>query len=115
MQQCVLPERTGFSLDLKLMNTQQSYILLMENAFLTHHYAFLSLCVNGYNGNKSCLGTCFSATIHLIQKHVVQNSFLLVNLVLKLSQDVCLGKGSGGTFMTLRISLYLFSATSGKL
>ena len=40
---------------------------------------------------------------------VIQNSFLLVNLVLKLSQDVCLGKGSGGTFMTLRLSLYLFS------
>ena len=68
-QQCILPERTGFSLDLGLMNTQQSYMLLMENAFLTPHYAFINLYVNDYNGNKSCLETCFSATIYLTQKH----------------------------------------------
>ena len=40
------------------------------------------------------------------------NPFSLANLVLKLSQEVCLGKGSGGTLTTLRHSFYLPSAAS---
>ena len=51
--------------------------------------------------DKSCLETCF-LTIYLTQRHVAQNLFFLLNLVLKLSQDVCLGKESGGTLTTLR-------------
>ena len=43
------------------------------------------------------------------------NSFLLANLVLKLSQDVWLGKGSGGTLTTSRYSFYLFSAASWEV
>ena len=51
--------------------------------------------------------------MYLAQRHVFllnRNSFLLINLVQILSQDVCLGKGSGKTFTTLRYSFYLFSA-----
>ena len=33
----------------------------------------------------------------------------------KLSRDVCLGKGSGGTLTTLRYSFYLFSAARRKV
>ena len=40
------------------------------------------------------------------------NPFSLANLVLKLSQQVCLGKGSGGTLTTLRHSFDLPSAAS---
>ena len=84
----------------------------MENAFLRHPYAFLRLYANDFNCNKSQLGTCFSATIYLTQKHIAQNPFLLTNLVLKVSQDVCLGKGSNGSCTTLKCSFYLFSAAS---
>ena len=115
VQQCILPKRTGFSLDLELMNIQQPYILLKENAFLRPHYAFLGLYVNDYNCNKSCLGNCFSVTIYLIHKYIARNLFLLAKLVLKLSQDACLGRGSGRTFTTLRYSFYLFSASSWKV
>ena len=41
--------------------------------------------------------------------------FSLANLVPKLSQDVCLGKGSGGTLTTLRYSFYWFSAASWEV
>ena len=41
--------------------------------------------------------------------------FSLANLVPKLSQDVCLEKGSGGTLTTLRYSFYLFSAASWEV
>jgi len=69
-------------------------------SLLTYEYTFLRLYVNDYNCNKSCLGTCFSATEYLSQRLVAWNTFLLVNLVLKLSQHVCLGKVFGGTFTT---------------
>ena len=81
--------------------------------------------VNYYNCNKSCLGTCYSTLVPLITqqqyispREVVWNHFpwqdpcSLANLVLKLSQDVCLQKGSGETLTILRYSIYLFSAAS---
>ena len=83
--------------------------------FLDTHYAFLRLYVNDYNCNKSCLGNCFSVTIHIIHKYVARNLLLLANLVLKLSQDACLGRGSGRTFTTLRYSFYLFSTSSWEV
>ena len=55
---------------------------------VTHGNTFLILYANNYNCNKSCLRTCFSATVYLAQKYLAWNSFLLANLVLKLSQDV---------------------------
>ena len=77
---------------------------------LTHGNAFLRLYVNNYNCNKFCLGTCFSRLVPLITQQqyiyprdVAQKVFSQVNLVPKLSQDVCLGKGSGGTLTTLSI------------
>ena len=41
--------------------------------------------------------------------------FSLANLVPKLSQDVCLGKGSSVTLTTLIYSFYLFSAASRRV
>ena len=94
----------------------------MENAFLRSHYAFLRLYDNDYNCNKSFLGICFSRLVPLISqqqyispREVAQNPFSLANLVLKLFQDVCLGKGSDRTLTTLRYSFYLFSAASWKV
>ena len=87
-------------------------VLLME-------MLFLGSMLNDYNCNKSCLGTCFSILAPLITQQqcirprdLALNTFSLANLVPKLSQDVCLGKGSGGTLTTLRYSFYLFSAAS---
>ena len=87
---------------------------------LTHGNAFLRLFVNDYN--KSCLGTCISRLVALITQQwsilprdIVWNLFSLANLVPKLSQDVCLGKGSNGTLTTLRYSFYLFSAASWEI
>ena len=60
---------------------------------LTHGNAFFTLYANNYNCHKSCLRTCFSATVYLAQKYLAWNSFLLANLVLKLSQVYGLGKG----------------------
>ena len=81
--------------------------------------AFLRLYVNNYNCNKSCLETYFSRLVPLItqQQYIspregARKQFSLANLVPNLSQDVCLGKGSGGFLTTLRYSFYLFSATS---
>ena len=53
----------------------------------------------------------YTATVYLDQKHCLE-PFSLANLVPKLSQDVCLGKGSGGTLTVLRYSFYLFSAAN---
>ena len=99
---------------------------------LTHSNTFLRLYVNKHNCNKSYLGTCFSrlvpapppnpptpphytATVYLAQRLCLEgNQFSLANLVLKLSQEVCLGKGSLGILSTLKYSFYLFSAASWK-
>ena len=62
---------------------------------------------------------CFSRLVPLIThqqyispRDIAQNLFSLANLVPKLSQDVCLGKGYGGTLTNLRYSFYLLSAAS---
>ena len=49
---------------------------------------------------------------YILPRDVVQNPFSLANVVPKLSQDVYLAKGSGGTPTTLRYSLHLFSVAS---
>ena len=65
---------------------------------------------------------CFSRLVPLIThqqyistRDIAQNLFSLANLVPKLSQDVCLGKGSGGTLTNLRYSFYIFSAASWEV
>ena len=66
------------------------------------------------------LKTCtpdYTATVYLAQRHcpdIAWNPFSLANLVLKLSQEVCLGKWSGETLTTLRYCFYLFSAASSE-
>ena len=75
----------------------------------TQGTVFLRLYVNNYHCNETCLGPCFSATIYLTQKHTAHNTFLLASLVLKLSQDVCLGKGPNGTCTALKCGVFLFS------
>ena len=93
-----------------------------------HGNVLLTLYVNDYNYNKACLGTCNSRLVPLIRqqqyispREVVQNHSpwkdpcSLANLVLKLSQDVCLQKGSGRTLSTMRYSIYLFSAASWEV
>ena len=125
-----LRRRWTFSLMLSLNFVQQC--LLRENwplwandhtaQSLTHGNAFLRLCINNYNGNKSCLGTRFSRLVPMIMYHqyisprdIARNQFFLANVVPKLSQDVYLGKGSGGTLTTLRYSFNLFAAASWEV
>ena len=49
---------------------------------------------------------------YISPRDIAQNQFFLANVVPKLSQDVYLGKGSGGTLTTLRYSFHLFAAAS---
>ena len=110
VQQCILPQNWPFFRSQNNGHTAKC---------LTHGNSFLRHYVNDYNCYKSCLGTCFSILLPLItqQQYIspredARNPFSLANLVLKLSQEVCLGKGSGGTVTTLRHSFHLSSATS---
>ena len=88
---------------------------------LTHGNAFLRLYVNDYNCNKSCLGTCFSRLIPRLHSNSISHPEMLSGtcylwlILCQLSQDVCLGKGSGGTLTMLRYSFYLFSAASWEV
>ena len=112
VQQCILPKNLPF--------------------FMSRTYekgnVLLTLYVKDYNCNKACQGTCYSRLLHLITqqqyispREVVWNHFpwqdpcSLANLVLKLSQDVFLQKGSGETLTILRYSIYLFSAASWEV
>ena len=63
------------------------------------------------------LKTCTQITQqqYISPRDVVWKLFSLANFVPKLSQDVCLGKGSGRTLTTLRYSFYLFSAASWEV
>ena len=113
LQQNILPENWPF-----FRSRTNDYIVQC----LTHENAFLRLCVNDYNYKKYCLGTCISKLVPLITQQqyifprdIVWKLFSLANLVPKLSQDVCLGKGSCGTLRTLRYYFYLFSADSLKV
>ena len=65
---------------------------------------------------------CFSRLVPLIThqqyispRDIDQNLFSLANLVPKLSQDICLGKGSRGTLTNLRYSFYIFSAANWEV
>ena len=49
---------------------------------------------------------------YISPREVVWNQLSLASLVPKLSQDVCCGKGSGGTLTTLRYFFNQFSAAS---
>ena len=113
VQQCILPENWPF-----LRSRTNDYTVWCY----THGNAFLQLYVNDYNCNKYCLGTCISRLVALITQQwyilprdIVWNLFSLANLVPKLSQDICLGKGPSGTLTTLRYSFYLFLAASWEV
>ena len=83
---------------------------------LTQGNAFLKLYVNNYNCNISWLGICFSRLVSLTNSNSISHPetllepFSLANLVPKLSQEVCPGKVSGGTY-NLEVSfLSIFSS-----
>ena len=125
--------RQTFSLMLSLSLVQQC--ILLENwpffrsrandytaQCLTHGNAFPRPYVNDFNYNKSFLGTYISRLVPLItqQQYIlprdfVWNLFSLANLVPKLSQDICLGKGPNRTLTMLRYSFHLFSAASWEI
>ena len=89
------------------MTTQQD-VLLMGMLFLD------SMLILTIVTNLVCEHVSQRQYVCLVQKHVALNSFLLVNCVLNLSQDTCLGKGSNGTLTTFKYSFYIFSAASLK-
>ena len=89
---------------------------------LSHGNAFLRLYGNDYNCNKSCLGTYISRLVplltqqqYILHRDIVWNLFSLANLVPKLTQDVCLGKGPNRPLTMLRYSFYLFSAATWEV
>ena len=112
VQQCILPKNWPFFTSRTNDYTTQC---------LTHKNAFLRLYVNDYNCNKSCLGTCFSRLIPRLHSNSISHPEMLSGtcylwlILCQLSQDVCLGKGSGGTLTMLRYSFYLFSAASWEV
>ena len=83
------------------------------------HYAFLRVCVNYYNCNKSCLGTCFSRLILLITHNSVfcpetlpeTCSYWLI-LYWSYLRMYALGKDVVELLQNLRYPFYLFSAAS---
>ena len=113
VQQCILLENWPFFRSRANDYTAQC---------LTHGNAFPRPYVNDFNYNKSFLGTYVSRLVPLItqQQYIlprdfVWNLFSLANLVPKLSQDVCLGKGSDGTLSTLWYYFYLFPTANWKV
>ena len=87
--------------------TQHS-VLLMEMLFLGS--MLMIIIVTNLAGNLF-LKTCtpdYTATVYL-PRDVGQNAFSQDKLVPKLSQDVCLGKGSGGIFTNLEAFLSILS------
>ena len=83
------------------MTTQQD-LLLMEILFLD------SMLITIIVTNSAWEPVSQQQYVCLAQKHIALNSLLLVNLVLNLSQDVCLGKRANGTLTTLKYYFYLF-------
>lgn len=81
LQQYILLRTQPFFRSITTDYTTQ-YILLKGMFFLDSMLMIIT--------DKSCLGTCFLTTMYLTQRHVAQNLLFLANLVLKLSQDVCM-------------------------
>ena len=106
VQQCALPKNWPFFRSRTSDNTAQCPT--METLFL----GSMLMIIIVTNLAKEPV---FSATLYLSQRHVARNPFSLANLVPKLSQDVCLGKGSNGSCTTLKCSFYLFSAASWEV
>ena len=113
VQQCILPENWPFFRSRADDYTPQC---------LTHVNAFPRPYVNDFNYNKYFLGIYISRLVPLItqQQYIlprdfVWNLFSLANLVPKLSQDICLGKGPNRTLKMLRYSFHLFSAASWEI
>ena len=106
--------RTDLSLGLELMITEHK-VLLME---MLSWGSVLTIIIVTYLAWKP-ISQDLSPWLHSQQytspRGQAQKPISLVNLVPKLSQDICLGKGSGGTLTTLRYSFYLSSATSWKV
>lgn len=68
--------------------TAQQDLLLTEMFFLD------SMLITIIVTNSAWEPVSQQQYVCLAQKHIALNSFLLVNLVLNLSQNICLGKGS---------------------
>ena len=68
--------------------TAQQDLLLTEMLFLD------SMLITIIVTNSAWEPVSQQQYVCLAQKHIALNSFLLVNLVLNLSQNICLGKGS---------------------
>ena len=104
--------RTDLSLGLELMITEHK-VLLME---MLSWGSVLTIIIVTYLAWKP-ISQDLSPWLHSQQytspRGQAQKPISLVNLVPKLSQDICLGKGSSGTLTTSRYS-YLSSAAIEK-
>ena len=98
----------------ELMITQQK-VLCMEMLFLSSRVIIIIVTNLAWETVSQDPSPWLYGKSYISPRDVVGNLFFLANLVLKLSQDVCLGKGSGGTLTTLRYPFYLFSAASWEV
>ena len=105
--------RTGLSLGPKLMHTQHK-VLLMEMLFLGSMVMVIIVTNLAWEPVSQDLHPWWHSS-SISHPDLAWKPFSLAKLVPRLSQVVCLGKGSGGTLTTLRYSFYLFSAARRKV
>ena len=105
--------RTGLSLVPELMITQHN-VLLMEMLFLGSILMIIIVTNLAWKPVSQDLYPLLHNNSVSCPETLPGTLFSLANLVPKLSQDVCLGKGSCGTLRTLRYSFYLFHQLVGK-
>ena len=111
---CVSCLRTDFSLGLELMITEHK-VLLMEMLFLGSVLMIIFVTYLAWKPISRDLSPWLHSQQYISPRDQAQKPASLVNLVPKLSQDVCLGKGSGGTLRTFRYPFYLFSVTGWEV
>ena len=88
----------------------QHKVFLMEMLFLSSMVIIIIVTNLAWEPVSQDQSPWLHSNSGILPRDVVGNSFFLSNLVLKLSQDACLGKGYDGILTTLRYSFYLFSA-----
>ena len=107
VHQCIL-SKNYLSLGPEGMVTLHK-VLLMELLCLGSKFMIIIVTSLAWESVSQDSTHDYTARVYLARR-CCPEPFSLAKVVPKLSQDVCLGKGSGGTLTTLRSSSYLFSA-----
>ena len=90
----------------------QLNVLLKEMLFLGSILIIIIVTNLAWESLSQDLVPLITQQQYILPRDIARNPFSLANVVPKLSQDVYLAKGSGGTPTTLRYSFHLFSVAS---